>query len=463
MKGAPAGIAGRQVRKERRTMTRISTLAANEHLLDLLGRTRTRVEDLQVQVATGKKSQTYAGISADSRNLIDLETRTRMLEQFAHDNALISTRLNATSATVDGIEETIHTFRKLVLSVASMDPITAATAQDLQQEAFRTLKNVQDYLNTDLDGRYLFAGGQVRTQPFDLPYTSLEAFQSVYDGVKVVYPPTREGHVEMRGQLTHADTGDLTMTDSDAVGGGDTITAANVGSFAALRVGATITISGGDSGNDGIYTVVSIDPTSTSITIDGTLTNASGTIGTPPVAVDNSVIAGTTDTTATISIGNWYQGDNLTQTHRLDTEREFSSTLNATHAGFEKAIRALGLIAQGKPGTTGGLENNIARLDQALQLVSSGLDRASTGTPFGAELAGSLDNISMELGTHQSILQDTSALHASLTALFEQRIHDLEDTDETEAITYLLEGTRTLEASYQAMSRVQQLSLINYL
>ena len=201
----------------------------------------------------------------------------------------------------------------------------------------------------------------------------------------------------------------------------------------------------------------------TSITIDGTLTKSSGTIGTPPVAVDNSVIAGTTDTTAAITIGNWYQGDNLSQTHRLDTEREFSSTLNATHAGFEKVIRALGLIAQGKPGTNGALEKNIARLDQALQLINNGLDRASGGTPFGTELTGSLDTISMELGTHQSILNDTTALHGSLTALFQQRIHDLENADEAKAITYLLEGTRSLEASYQAMSRVQQLSLINYL
>jgi flagellar hook-associated protein 3 FlgL len=444
-------------------MARISTLAANTHLLDLLGRTRSRVEDLQVQVATGKKSQTYAGISRDARYLIDLESRTRLLDQFKHGNDLTSTRLDATVATVNGIEDTIKTFRKLMLSVGSMDPITPAVAEDLQKEAFRTLKSVQDYLNTDMDGRYLFSGGKVRTQPFALPFVSMEGFQSIYDGVSVVYPPTREAHVDMRGELTHAHTGDLVMSDADGVGGGDTITATNVGSFSALRVGATIEISGGNSGNDGIYTVVSIDPTGTSITIDGTLTTSSGTIGTPPIAVDNSVIAGTTDTTATITIGNWYQGDHLKHTHRLDTERSFTSDINATHPGLEKVIRALGLIAQGKPGTAGSLDSNIWRMDQALSLLNAGLDRALSGTPFGPEKIGSLDTIGMELGMQQSILADTKALHTSLKSLFTQRISDLEDADQTEAITYLLQGTRTLEASYQVMSRVQQMSLINYL
>ena len=443
-------------------MTRIATLAANTHLLTLLGRTRAQVDNLQVQVATGKKSQTYAGISADARQLIDLETRTKVLAQFDHDNTVVATRLEATSTTVDGIESSIDTFRKLLLSASSGDPLTAQAAQDLQAQAFRTLQDIQDYLNTDLDGRYLFSGSKVRTPPVNLPYTSLDDFQATYDGARVVYPPTRDGHVGMRGELTHAETGDLTMSDADGVGGGDTITAANAGAFAALKVGATITLSGGDSGNDGVYTVVSIDPTATSITIDGALTNASGTIGTPPLSVDNSVAVGT-DTQATIRIGNWYQGDQVTQTHRLDDHRSFSETITAAAAGFEKIFRALGLIAQGTPGTAGALDQNTNRMEEALQLIDNGLNRASSGAPFGTEQAGSLDTISMELGLHQSIISETATLHASLSALFEQRSGALEDADQTQAITSLLEGTRTLEASYQAMSRVQQLSLVNYL
>ena len=44
-------------------MTRIANLAASDDLLQMLARTRRQVQDLQTQVATGKRSQTYAGIA----------------------------------------------------------------------------------------------------------------------------------------------------------------------------------------------------------------------------------------------------------------------------------------------------------------------------------------------------------------------------------------------------------------
>ena len=44
------------------------------------------------------------------------------------------------------------------------------------------MKNMQDYLNTDFDGRYLFSGSRVRTQPVQIGASSLAAFQAIYDG-----------------------------------------------------------------------------------------------------------------------------------------------------------------------------------------------------------------------------------------------------------------------------------------
>ena len=50
-----------------------------------------------------------------------------------------------------------------------------------------------------------------------------------------------------------------------------------------------------------------------------------------------------------------------------------------------------------------------------------------------------------------------------MASLLDNRIADLENTDMTEAITLLLDGTQSLEASYQALSRVRELSLVKYL
>lgn len=333
-------------------MTRIATLAANEHLLDLVSRTRSRIQDLQTQVATGKRAQSYSGISADARQLIDLENQRKMLDHYEHDNALIATRMDATASTIDGIGDTLRQFRQALIGISTDQPPTLQQTQDLQDQAFRTLKNVQDYLNTELDGRHLFSGSQVRTAPVEFPFTSLDGLQALYDGEKVLYPHTRAGHVEHRGVLGHADTGDLTMSDADTDGIGDTITAATAGAFASLRPGATITIAGGNSGNDKTYTVAASDGDRV-IRIRGDATDdLGGAIGPPPITVGGSVAVGT-DTAAgmTIAIGSWYRGDEVDQSYRLDRERGFSLDVDAIHPGFEKAIRALGIIAQGEEGT----------------------------------------------------------------------------------------------------------------
>jgi hypothetical protein len=54
------------------------------------------------------------------------------------------------------------------------------------------MKDMQDFLNTDVDGRYLFAGSPARTQPVSLLASTLAQFQAIYDGDKVVYPPTAD-------------------------------------------------------------------------------------------------------------------------------------------------------------------------------------------------------------------------------------------------------------------------------
>ena len=165
-----------------------------------------------------------------------------------------------------------------------------------------------------------------------------------------------------------------------------------------------------------------------------------------------------------MTIGNWYQGDDVAQTHRLDEDREFTLSLDAIDPGFEKAMRALGLLCQGVSGTPGGLDQHLDRLEQAMFLLNGAIDRAADGPPpFGAEASGSLEDIGIDLGFRQVMLSDSRDLHKQMTDLFEQRIGKLEDADKTEAITLLLDGTQALEASYQTLARVRQLSLTNFL
>lgn len=464
-------------------MTRIASLAANEHLLGMLARTQSQVQDLQTQVATGKRSQTYAGIAEDTRELLGLERSRQVLQRFDRNNDLLKTRLDATTTAVGSIAETVRRLRDQLLTLNSgvgsqdaewlTDPELVSDLENMQNAAFSAMQSTAADLNVKIDGQYLFAGSQVRTRPVDIPFTNLLDFQNKYNGTTVIYPPTAAAQVGSRGVLTHLDTGDLTMSDTNADTIGDSITASVPGIFASLKPGMTITLAAGDSGNNKAFTVASVDATGTTIAINGQLKDAAGNpIGTPPLSTTNSVTLGT-DTAASITIGNWYKGNMLGQTHRLDEDRSLSLDLNATDPAFEKAMRAFGILAQGglvvadpaNPGT-GKMSTEEARrrIEGTLVLLNSVLDRAAPlNGVYGVEKSGGVDDVSTVLGFQQVALQQAQELHEHMAGIFEDRSAKLENADKTEAITLLLNGTQALEASYQVLARVQQLSLTKFL
>ena len=184
------------------------------------------------------------------------------------------------------------------------------------------------------------------------------------------------------------------------------------------------------------------------ITISGNMT-----IGATTTAVTNTANNGA-DATATISVSNYYSGDTATQTHRVSDNREFTLDLNGIDPAFEKAIRAMGIIAQGDFGTNGGLDQHPERLDQAIYLITSALELTPTGTPpFGAENTSNIRQIEQDLGYQQVLISQTNEQHKDLIAFFDQRVIDTENIDSLEVISRLLDESNALEAAYQAISR----------
>ena len=322
---------------------------------------------------------------------------------------------------------------------------------EVQAFAFRALKDMESDLNTEVNGRFLFAGSRATTRPADLGLTTMTDFQDRFDGESVIYPPTRGAHVGVTATLPPAVTGGLTVS------GGDTITAATAGAFANLEVGATIRLSGSGLGNDGEYTVVSSNG-SDQITIAGTLT-----AGTASMSITAGINDGA-EAGAILSVANWYGGDTVAATHRVDGERTLSLGLNGIDPTFEKAIRAMGMIAQGDYGTAGGLEQNLDRVDHALALLGSALERASgAGEPLGPELAGNVEAVRMNLGFDLAVVNETRERQRALAVSLDNQVGEIENVDPLEAMTQLLDDGRALEASYQVVARIRQFSLMNYL
>ena len=694
-------------------MSRISTFASNSVLINQLFNTNRRLQNEQIQLSTEKVSQTYSGISAESQRLVTYENSFAALGQFMTNNDAVATRLDIASTTVDAIRSTIRDFQSELLRFQSSAVKDRAAAEHLQSAAFRALANMSTYLNTEADGRFIFAGGRVDRPPVDFSYSSLAAFQSAFDGATVTYPTTRAAHIENfsiskdgndatnwlnferdnlgtppRGRITSTTaqfsnvTVGSTITVSGTASNNGTYTVAAVGSngtyidvvtemltdevavpinvtypdltnpgvtlplnatatfnragntishggaLNAIPVGSAFTVSGSASNNgtytvasnsagvitivpkrltneaarsyyantagnnltftnnvpaatdtiagpagtfsglsagmqvtvigttggtfNGTYTVNAVAGDGSSITIDENLpaatavdaavaisflsssspyfnfTSAAGDItftnNVAPTKDTITTVAGdfstlkpgmkvwltggagtngnndtytvdsvstngktitirenlpdattpTTDANAirfltpqapgTVAATPYYHGDIINLSHRPSTLREVDWDLTAIDPAFEKALRAMGLIAQGAFGSEGGLDQNTSRVNQASYLVASSLSVTVTGTPpFGTETIGSIEAVEQRIGYKQVLLQDTNRVHTAFRNFLETGMNRIENIDRTAVMANILDDTRTLEASYQALARIRELTLVNFL
>ena len=699
-------------------MSRISTRAANNLLLNQTLRTQSRLLDGQVQVASEKKTTVYSGIHLDTRRLLNLETTQAALEQYISNNEQMNMRLTVSELSIANIDKTMTDFLTDINEYHTDAVIDQERTDEIQASAFRALLTVQDMLNTDIDGSYLFAGGRATTKPVDIGFTTLSDFQAYYDGAHITYPTTRDAHLDQLSVDQNETTGSnswLAFEERNATSGLSRITATS-GEFANLTVGSTITVANTGGVNDGVYTIAALTSTTidlvtdqfasakssagtvtyqdpdtlsnsiavvnagltfvnndgttadtlsytnndldalqvgkiftvsgssnadnnktftvsaidtttntisitpkrltdqgvtpapsftttadmsfantnpdtivaaaatfqdalgnnltagTQLTLTGTASNnitvtiasvsgdgstatliigdaltvegpvsttatsvptpvpyystttnmtfadadpASDTItaaaGTFQDAAGNNLVAGvqltltgtasnnitvtiasvsTDGSTATlvstdaltdegpvsttaasflaagsVSASSYYSGDQLTSTHQVDKTREFTLELNAAGAPFEKAIRALGVIAQGDFQTAGGLDQNTGRLTQVIDLITGTLTRITgNDSPFGTtEIAGNLEQVEIDLGFQQVLINRTNERNLGLISFFKEQIGDIENIDLTEAVTKLLDDQVALEASFAAFAKIRQLSLTNYL
>ncbi len=243
----------------------------------------------------------------------------------------------------------------------------------------------------------------------------------------------------------------------------DTITSTTAGFFSGLSQGMAVSVNN-STVNDGTYIVGSVST-------DGkTVTLASGTK--LPVGTGGSGVADSRtpsfeviQTTGSIGVQSYYHGDMTAQTHKVNQNSSFALDLNAVDPAFEKAIRGLAIIAQGKFASEGGLDQNEGRIDSVISLLDGTINRTTTNkSPFGVrETAGSLQQVQIDLGYKRVLIKDTNELSTRFSSFLKTGIADMENIDITEAITKMLDDQQALEASFQVFAKIKQLSLTNFL
>lgn len=495
-------------------MTRVATLTSHETIVSRMLESQKRVHDGQMQVSTGKKSQDYTGISFDALRLVNFENQATQAKRHIEDNTTADIRLGMQSNTVATIEKRIRDFRSSLIEFAKEDRANpnANEVTAIQDQAFEAMLDLQQLLNTRMEGRFLFAGGKVEDRPVQLNFSSLAQMQQMYPGTSVGtrYPVTRAqqmgdnmdggvyGNITVDGAAGTITASDLTDTEYGSIsfsnaGGSMTVPAGNIGALDIIPLGGQFTVSGGGGPNDGVtFTVLSKDEATGEVKLSPPPTDETGTIPvlSPHVfshvrtgtsitlrggANDGQTVTVTGNTGAQLTVSGtladegpvndvtlhqdqsntYYRGDQLILQHRADDDRALDHGINAAEAGFEKAIRAMGVMAQG------GLAQNMDRIDYALDLLSDSLEHNESQMPD--EESDDLSNVQRLIGRNQILLADANERHKEYIGFLEVRAANMENVDPMEAVTRLNTDSTSLEIAMKSLAKISQLTLADYI
>ncbi len=370
--------------------TRVGTYASHLTFVNQMLVNQQRIYDGQNQLATEKKSQTYAGLEGRVQDLVGFESEYNRVKIFKQNNAVADTRLAAQEQVVANVTNLVREFRNKLLDLSSNDVANGLTPEeqnlleDIQRRAFDAMKQVTAELNTKVGDEYIFAGGKVNTKPVDFTFANLDAFQNKY----------------------HLDDG--------------------TGSGTAIQP----------------YPITQAQHTS-------------------PGATTITTFGQTSSTALNAYHSSYYDGDELQTKHRLSEDTTITLGVNAIHPGFEKALRAMGMMAQGQLTRTGNLDEAQQIISEALKLVNDALRHDESELPSESDF--DLEDLHTQIASNRVQIKNQKIRDEDTMSYLGNQVINIENINKTEVAVKLNHDLSALEISYTTLGRIQGLSLANYM
>ena len=145
-------------------MTRVTNFAQHQRNLSHILDAQKRLNEGQLQISSGKRSQHYSGVARDARRIVNVEAGHIRTTQFIANNKLVDQRLQTMETNVSQVFELVTQYKTLIIKALNADN-SSDLAMPLQTQAL--MDEVTALLNIEQDGRYLFAGSRTDTSPVD--------------------------------------------------------------------------------------------------------------------------------------------------------------------------------------------------------------------------------------------------------------------------------------------------------
>jgi flagellar hook-associated protein 3 FlgL len=154
----------------------------------------------------------------------------------------------------------------------------------------------------------------------------------------------------------------------------------------------------------------------------------------------------------------YYKGDDVMASVEADTGFTVDYGIGADSPAFEYVMRAMYYVSKA------GVPADAATLNTALNLLNTAMGTSAPDASLGVQpIAKDLADLRSSVGVAQQLLDDTTKRLSDLSLYIDQNIGDIENVDITDAMSRLTVQQTQLQASYMTLTRVSQLSLVQFL
>ena len=474
---------------------------------------RRQLDDLQRQLGTGKRSDTYAGLGLDRGLAVGLRSRLSALEAFESSITHVDVRINLAQTALGRLADIGRTVKSAAFQSSNISGTGTTIAQTT---AYASLNEMLGLLNTQAGDRYIFSGREAE-QP------SVASLEHIMDG-----DGARAGFKQIVSERKQADLGTLgrgrmvitaptatsvqvaeeapptvfgfklssintTLANSTVTGPAGAPPAMSVdftglpnagenvqfrftlpdGSNELITLTATTSATPGPNeftiGVDAITTAGNLQ-TALTDSIE-TLANTSLVAASAVVAADNffngtpqrvsgppatatALIAGTPANTVS-----WYTGENgidparSTATARVDTSITISYGMRANEEGIRWMVQNVAAMAAVTYAP--GDPDATARSAALHARIGSNL-----GVPVGIQ---AIEDIETELAGAQHTLQNAADRHRQTKSTLAGMMEKIEGVSNEQVAAEIMALQVRLQASLQTTSLLYQTSLVNFL
>jgi flagellar hook-associated protein 3 FlgL len=153
----------------------VATLSQNLLLQSNVRGIQSQLDRLQLQIASGKKTDVYSGLGSVSRMTLDFHRQKEQIQNYRDTIASTQARIGVMDKALTRVTEIATEFRAKYLQNRTYMATDPTVRSVFQQEAQSALREINQLLNSSYEGRYLFSGRLIQTSPMVDPGSTATA------------------------------------------------------------------------------------------------------------------------------------------------------------------------------------------------------------------------------------------------------------------------------------------------